>query len=92
LIETNPHRYSTSPYRVRKLKAKPKLIYPKDATDRLFLYSEGGRNVDTYNCSHVFKYGNSIEQKTLENELAANSQVNQSGLPENNEYIRRERA
>jgi hypothetical protein len=50
---------------MRKLKVKPQLIYPKDVGDKLFLYSEGGRNVGSYGCSHTFKYGNPISQEIL---------------------------
>lgn len=48
---------------MRKLKAKPKLIYPKNVIDHAFLLVEGGRNVENYDCSHTFMYGNQISHK-----------------------------
>ena len=58
LIDINRDRYSQSPYQMRKLKTKPRVIYPKNNQDRLYLFSEGDRNVPVYKCSHMFIYGN----------------------------------
>jgi hypothetical protein len=43
---------------MRKLRAKPKLIYPKNVNDHAFLLVEGGKKVENYHCSHTFMYGN----------------------------------
>lgn len=44
------------------LKVRPKIIYPKHERDHAFLFSEGGKNLKTYNCSHTFMYGNQINK------------------------------
>lgn len=77
LLEINSHQYKNSPYTMRKLRAKPKVIYPKNVIDHAFLFVEGGRNVENYDCSHTFMYGNHISK---EDQL---SSIDKSGVTTN---------
>jgi hypothetical protein len=77
LLDINPQQYQRSPYQVKIMKVKPKIIYPKHEQDHAFLYSEASKgNVDVYNCSHTYMYGNlqskdqlSISQRSQKSDL-----------------------
>lgn len=77
LLDINPQQYQRSPYQVKIMKVKPKIIYPKHEQDHAFLFSEASKgNIDVYNCSHTYMYGNlqskdqlSISQRSQKSEI-----------------------